>query len=75
MNIDRTKSLKTKLELNNLAEIDRDLLRNVEFTNINCCCSNNSYYFIYLEQLSIVLTININKLSKFDLNLSECYQV
>jgi hypothetical protein len=75
MNIDRTKSLKIKLESNNLAHIDRDLLRNVEFTNINCCCSNNSYYFIYLEQNSVFLAININKLSKFDVNLSECYQV
>jgi hypothetical protein len=75
MNIDRTKSLKIKLESNNLAHIDRDLLRNVEFTNINCCCSNNSYYFIYFEQNSVFLAININKLSKFDVNLSECYQV
>lgn len=76
MSVDLNKVLKSKLEELNLNAVFKDFDKNLQETRANCCCSNDSFIFIYLEEDQTVFVINTNKLSKFkETTLRDSFQV
>ena len=68
--MDYSKEIKYFLEHNNLQEaltelkLDKDLILKAIKNEPNICCSNSSFFFIYLEQEAIFLALSLNRLCK-----------
>lgn len=45
--------------------VDKDSLID-SMSNVNICCSNDSYIFIYVEKIASFIAISLNKLTKSD---------
>jgi hypothetical protein len=70
------KKLKTILESTDLKTDLPDSDINVDSKNsFNHCCSNSSFVFVYLEDKSTFIAININKVTKSSESIKDSFQV
>lgn len=68
------RKIKLILESSDLKTLlDFDL--NPDLKNFNHCCSNGSFVFVYLEEKSTFIVINVNKITKSSESVKDSFQV